>query len=93
VSNSGNPTTNNKNQTLPYTFYLPTAFAVRESEPKLAQAINNCLRILKNNGYIFQYLRYRHGPELGDKVMWEDELARTVAATDEGERKTKRIRG
>jgi hypothetical protein len=63
----------------PYNFYLPTAFAVRGSEPKLAHAINNCLRILKANGYVYIHLKSRYKSSLGDKVQWEDELSRTAS--------------
>jgi transcriptional regulator with XRE-family HTH domain len=57
-----------------FQFHLPTGFAVAEDEPRLAEQINNCLRILKKNGYIYKYLRHKYGAQLAQKVVWEDKL-------------------
>jgi hypothetical protein len=59
---------------LRFQFHLPTGFAVAEDEPRLAEQINNCLRILKKNGYIYKFLRHKYGTGLGEKVVWEDKL-------------------
>jgi hypothetical protein len=53
---------------------LPTGFTDGEDELRLADSINGGLRILKDNGYIYQYLRHQYGQQLGDKAVWEDQL-------------------
>lgn len=65
-----------------FQFHLPTGFAVAEDEPRLAEQINNCLRILKKNGYIFKFLRHKYGTGLGEKVVWEDKLKHWSSGAD-----------
>lgn len=70
------PSTNN------YSFSFASSFAVARSEPRLTESIDLTIRILKKNGYIFNYLknkyRERFRDELAsrftpDSIAWEDE--------------------